>query len=106
MQKLEKRNTYTPTHISQVRSNCDQLLKTMGKSGGVTGLKTFSNNSDATLTNNKGQLGQNMCVSVVYVLNMRGKPLMPCSPRKAKQLLKKGEAVIKQRTPFTIQLTR
>ena len=41
---------------------------------------------------------------VVYVLNRHGKPLMPCSPAKARVLLKQGKAKVVQRTPFTIQL--
>jgi N6-L-threonylcarbamoyladenine synthase len=41
----------------------------------------------------------------VYVLNKRGEPLMPCSPRKAKVLLKQGKAKVVKRSPFTIQLT-
>ena len=40
----------------------------------------------------------------VYVLNKHGCPLMPCSPAKARHLLKDGKAVVKHRTPFTIQL--
>ena len=36
---------------------------------------------------------------------MRGQCLMPCSPRKARILLKENKAVVKQRSPFTIQLT-
>ena len=41
---------------------------------------------------------------VVYVLNMRGKPLMPCSPAKARKLLKANKAIVKYKEPFTIQL--
>ena len=41
----------------------------------------------------------------VYVLNQRGKPLMPTTPRKARILLKQGKAKAANRTPFTIQLT-
>lgn len=41
----------------------------------------------------------------VFVLNMRGKPLMPCSPAKARHMLKAGKAVVARRTPFTIKLT-
>ena len=41
----------------------------------------------------------------VFVLNMRGKPLMPCTQRKARLLLKEGKAIIKKYNPFTIQLT-
>jgi hypothetical protein len=42
---------------------------------------------------------------MVYVLNMRKQPLMPCSSKKASDLLKAGKAVVQQRTPFTIRLT-
>ena len=41
---------------------------------------------------------------VVYVLNKHGRPLMPCSPCKAKKLLKQGKAKVKRIEPFTIQL--
>lgn len=40
----------------------------------------------------------------VYVINKHGQPLMPCSPRKARLLLKEGKAKVIQRMPFTIQL--
>jgi N6-L-threonylcarbamoyladenine synthase len=36
---------------------------------------------------------------------MREEPLMPCSPRKARILLKEGKARVVKRAPFTIQLT-
>ena len=41
---------------------------------------------------------------LVYVLNKNEKPLMPCSPRKARVLLKEGKAKVIRREPFTIQL--
>lgn len=41
----------------------------------------------------------------VYVLNMRGEPLMPTTSRKARILLRDGKAKVARRTPFTIQLT-
>ena len=41
---------------------------------------------------------------LVYVLNMRGQPLMPCSPRKAKVLLRQDKVKVVKRSPFTIQL--
>lgn len=56
-------------------------------------------------------LKRNLWVSVkekllkVFVLNMRGKPLMPCSPAKARHMLKAGKAFVVRRTPFTIKLT-
>lgn len=41
---------------------------------------------------------------MVYVLNRYGEALMPCSPRKARILLKNGKAVIVNHTPYTIGL--
>ncbi|HEY6542432.1 MAG TPA: RNA-guided endonuclease IscB [Ktedonobacteraceae bacterium] len=40
----------------------------------------------------------------VYILNCRGEPLMPCSPRKARLLLKEGKAKVTKMVPFTIRL--
>ena len=40
----------------------------------------------------------------VFVKNKHGNPLMPCSPRKARILLKNGKARVLTRSPFTIQL--
>ena len=41
---------------------------------------------------------------VVYVLNRENKPLMPCSPRKARILLKEKKATVIRREPFTTKL--
>lgn len=41
---------------------------------------------------------------MVYVLNIEGKPLMPCKEAKARKLLKQNKARIYKREPFTIQL--
>lgn len=40
----------------------------------------------------------------VYVLNRHGRPLMPCTPAKARHLLDAGKAKVRHRTPFNIQL--
>jgi len=40
----------------------------------------------------------------VYVLNQNGHPLMPCTPAKARKLLRDGKARVRDRCPFTIQL--
>lgn len=102
-QQLSERNTYTPTNAAQVRSNCDLLLNSSEGRNSVADLKTSLNNPDEQLTATK-QAEQNLRVSVAYVLNMRGEPLMPTSPRKARTLLKAGKAKVVKRTPFTIQL--
>jgi 5-methylcytosine-specific restriction endonuclease McrA len=41
----------------------------------------------------------------IYVLNMRGQPLMPTTQHTGKKLLKEGKAKVVARCPFTIQLT-
>ena len=40
----------------------------------------------------------------VYVQNKHGQPLMPCTPAKARRLLKAQKAKVIKRTPFTLQL--
>jgi 5-methylcytosine-specific restriction endonuclease McrA len=40
----------------------------------------------------------------VFVLDKRHRPLMPCRPARAKQLLREGRAVVHRRVPFTIRL--
>lgn len=109
-QKLSKRNTYTPTNTPQVRSNCDSVLNSSEDRNSVQSLKTFDNIPDEALTG-KRTPEQNCSVkktevSVVYVLNKRGNSLMPTTPRKARKLLKKGEAYVVNRTPFTIKLNK
>ena len=41
---------------------------------------------------------------LVYVINQHGKPLMPCSPRKARILLRDKKAKVVKKCPFTIKL--
>lgn len=43
-------------------------------------------------------------MSLVFVLNKNGQPLMPCKPQKARKLLAGGKAKIVKRVPFTIKL--
>ena len=40
----------------------------------------------------------------VFVLDKRKKPLMPCSEKRARQLLQRGRAVVVRLAPFTIRL--
>ncbi len=63
---------------------------------GATGITSLYNSPDAVKT----LKGENM---QIYVLNHKGKPLMPCSPRKARLLIKAGKVKIINKTPFTIQ---
>lgn len=104
MQKLEKRNTYTPTGTPQARCNCDPSLNNLyGVIDSVSDLKTSSNSSDEDLPRLYKREKRNLRVSV-YILNMRGDPLMPTTQKKARILLKEKKAKVRNRTPFTIQL--
>ena len=40
----------------------------------------------------------------VFVLDNRQRPLMPCHPARARELLRRGRAVVHRRVPFTIRL--
>src|SRR5262249_40147211 len=42
----------------------------------------------------------------VFVIDSENKPCLPTKPRRARQLLDQGRAVVKQVVPFTIQLNR
>ena len=97
-QKLDRRDTYTPTDAPQVRGNCDHALNREGTLS-VHGLKTPSNNPDVDIQS--GMTGQDLRVPVI---NMRNEPLMPTSPGKARRLLKHNRARVISSNPFTIQL--
>ena len=90
MQKLEKRNRCTPIGAPQADGNCEvgQVRQD---------LKTFSNNSDVDkLREEKWDLRGS-----IYILNMKGQPLMPTIPKKARLLLKKKKAKVIYRMRFT-----
>jgi hypothetical protein len=98
MQKLRKRNTYTPTDAPQVRSNCGlQLNKEETLS--VASLKTSLNNPEVDLSQHTAKRKV-----VVYVISIDGRGLMPCTPAKAKKLLNASKAEVYKMYPFTIKL--
>ncbi|MFH1521269.1 MAG: RNA-guided endonuclease IscB [Candidatus Micrarchaeota archaeon] len=100
MQKLEKRHNNTPTDAPQIRSDCNSVIKHDCMVGQVLqNAKTFSSDSDVDQLSGKRE--QDLRVPV---LNMRGKPLMPTTPAKARHLLEQDKAKVVSRKPFTIQL--
>ena len=104
MQKLGRRNTYTPANTSLVCSNCDPVIKHGQKHVQVLqNLKTLSNNSEENHSQHRGSSDLRV-QNIVYVLNMRGKPLMSTYQQKANKLLKQEKAKVVTRKPFTIQL--
>ena len=102
MQKLLEKLKNTPTNAPQVCSSVNSSLN-KDQSLSVKNKVLSNNNPDVDLPQRKEE--KNLRVSSkVYVLNKRGEPLMPCSPRKAKKLLKENKANVIRRSPFTIQL--
>ena len=103
-QQLGQRDTYTPRDAAPVPGSVAARLNSSERVGAVPrSLKTRPNSSEERPTPkpNKGGGGQDLRVPV---LNMRGEPLMPTTPRKARILLKQGKAKVVSRTPFVIQL--
>ena len=97
MQKLDRRNTYIPVSASQAHSSMALSLnkeETLSEQS----LKTLSNNPEVNQPRKREHY------VLVFVLNKQGQPLMPCSPRKARLLLRGGKARVVKRLPFTIQM--
>ena len=102
MQKLDKRDTYTPFRAAPAdRSVAGQLNSSERVGTVLSSLKTSSNNSEEHLLQLTGGLKADM---LVYVINKNGNPLMPCKPAKARHLIEEGKAEVVQWTPFTIRL--
>jgi hypothetical protein len=102
-QKLSERETYTPKDVPQVLCSVAMPLN-RDDSLSEHGLKTSDNILDVAQCQHTDS--QNLRVSgIVYVLNMRGQPLMPTTSPKARRLLRENKAKVVKRKPFTIQLT-
>ncbi|KKM04409.1 hypothetical protein LCGC14_1764500 [marine sediment metagenome] len=106
MQKLLERKTYTPKSTPHALGSVSPCLNSSLAETTVMQASKTSDNSPDEAPTPRAQGGQDLRVPVVYVLNMRGDPLMPTTPKKAKTLLNKGEAHVITRTPFTIKLNK
>lgn len=98
MQKLSVKLKNAPGNASQVPCSASQALN-REETLSVSGKVLADNNPDENQHSGKSE--QNLRV---FVLNMRGKPLMPTTPGKARILLEQNKAKVKQRKPFVIQL--
>jgi len=86
----------TPIDASQV---CGSVVLSLNREETLSeqGVKTIPNNLDV----NQHQRGG---LNAVFVLNIDGKPLMPCKSAKARHLLRDSKANVVSRKPFTIRL--
>lgn len=99
MQKLSEELKNAPRNTSPVPCSVNSILN-KDESLSV---------SNTVLTDNSPEVNQSQHTEKlkvrVYVISIDGNPLMPCSPTKAKHLLKENRARVVKRIPFTIQLT-
>lgn len=100
MQKFKEKIKNLPTNTSLVRcSKTCQLNKeeTLSVDKKALSLNNPEENQSCLVDKKKHYI-------LVFVFNKEGQPLMPCSPAKAKRLLKAGKAKVVKRIPFTIKL--
>ena len=102
MQKLSAKLKNTPTDASLVCSPVNLSLN-KDQSLSVTDIVLTDNNLEVNRSQHTERQDLRLPVRV-YVLNMRGQPLMPTTPRNANNFLKEGKAKAVKRNPFTIQL--
>jgi len=79
-------------------------LKATRGSSGARGVKTLPNGPEEQHSPHRGSSDLRVQNDRVYVLNIRGEPLMPTTQQKANKLLKQDKAKVVRREPFTIQL--
>jgi 5-methylcytosine-specific restriction endonuclease McrA len=105
MQKFKAKLKNVPMDAPQVRSSTNPVLN-RDESLSVQDKVLALNNLEVGQHQHKGGQGSRVPV-IAYALNQRGRPLMPCSARKARVLIKKGEARVLKINPFfVIQLKK
>jgi 5-methylcytosine-specific restriction endonuclease McrA len=102
MQKLSLKLKKVPRNAPQVPCSTNPVLN-RDQSLSVQDKVLDDNNLDVDRSQRKGSSDLRV-QNVVYVLNMRGVPLMPTSQKMANKLLKEKKAKVVKRKPFTIQM--
>lgn len=102
MQKLQEKLKNAPVDASQVRRSASTALNRAERLSAPR--KVLScNNPEGNPLRHAGGRSSRVAASV-HVLNMRGQPLMPTTPRNARRLLREGRAEVAKRLPFVIRL--
>ena len=102
MQQLQEKLKNVPRNASQVPCSTNPGLN-KEETLSDQGIVLSCNNSEVNLRQRKD--GSDLRVlNIVYVLNQRGKPLMPTTQAKARKLIRGEKAKVVKRLPFTIQL--
>ena len=104
MQKLLVKLKNTPMDASQVRSSVNLPLNKDENLSEVD-IVLANNNLDVNRSQRKGSSDLRV-QNVVYVLNKRGKPLMPTSQKMANRLLDENKAkVVKKSSNFSYTMS-
>ena len=101
-QQLER--SIIPLSAVPAQGSMVEGLKAMRGSSGALDVKTLSNGPEEHHSQHRGSFDLRVRNNIVYVLNMRGEPLMPTTQQKANKILKQDKAKVVCREPFTIQL--
>lgn len=91
----------TPPDVVPIGCNCRRALR-RGESQCVRAGKSDTNSREEHFTPSQEGLKP---IMKVFVVNRNGHPLMPCSPAKARKLLRDAKARVINRCPFTLQLS-
>jgi hypothetical protein len=97
-QQLQVEFKNAPVDVFQVHCSVNEVLN-KEETLSVSRKVLTCNNLDGNLHRQTGELK-----AKVFVLSIKGKPLMPCKPAKARHLLKDNKAEVMSVKPFTIKL--
>jgi len=103
-QKLQLKLKNVPMNASQVHCSTSFVLNSL-ETNSEQNIVLDCNNSD--VNQQVADPERNVIKTVnktVFVRSINNQPLMPCTPTKARHMLKKGEAHVVKLNPFTIQL--
>jgi 5-methylcytosine-specific restriction endonuclease McrA len=100
MQTLQLKFKNVPADTSLVRSSTSSPLNNP-ETDSEKSIVLDCNNPEVNRQFNRTE---RKAIKSVFVVSKSGKPLMPCKSRKARHMLKKGEAHVISLNPFTIKL--
>jgi len=102
MQTLQLELKNVPTDASLVCSSTNSSLNRSESDSGMNNLKNGKLDCNNPEVNQRAQTPG--FKSIVFVLSISGKPLMPCTCTKARHLIKGGKAKVVRQNPFVVQL--
>jgi RRXRR protein/HNH endonuclease len=104
VQKFKARLKNVPTDTPLVCSSTSPVLNRLQRVSVQDKVQTL-NTLEVDHSQHRGSSALRV-QNIVYVLNMRGEPLMPTTQQKANRLLKENNAKVVSCLPFTIKLKR